>query len=29
MIVHVISLANLFDRVTEALGLPVEDGVSP
>jgi alkylhydroperoxidase family enzyme len=27
MIVHVVCMANLFDRVTEALGLPLEDGV--
>jgi alkylhydroperoxidase family enzyme len=27
-IVHVICMANLFDRFTEALGLPLEDGVA-
>ena len=26
-IVHVICMANMFDRFTEALGLPLEDGV--
>jgi hypothetical protein len=26
-IVHVICMANMFDRFTEALGLPLEEGV--
>lgn len=29
MIMHVICMANLFDRVTEALGLPLESGSFP
>jgi hypothetical protein len=27
MILQVICLANMFDRVTEALGLPLEEGI--
>jgi alkylhydroperoxidase family enzyme len=28
MILHVVCQANMFDRVTEALGLPLEDGIT-
>jgi hypothetical protein len=28
MIIRVICMANMFDRVTEALGLPLEEGVA-